>query len=194
MPDTYTVIHENAGASLSGDDASSIISLPDVHGTEALYVNSSGHIGFGSGGGEDAYNRLLIADRHNDLRKQMVKLFSQAGYRVSSTSSAVTAIVKMVTEDPQVVMLGVDFDDMAVDVLIPVLKKFKGNLPVILLSDQRTLSFLRKVRQAGIFYHALTPASEEDWEEIRQAVTCAFETARHRERGRGRVISQHVTI
>ncbi len=187
MPDTYTVINQSAVASLSGDDASRIMSLRGVHGTQSLYVNSSRHIGFGSIGGQDVHNRLLIADRHSDLRKQMVKLFSQAGYRVSSTSSAVTAIVKMVTEDPQVVMLGVDFDDMAVDVLIPVLKKFKGNLPVILLSDQRTLSFLRKVRQAGIFYHALTPINEEDWEEIRQAVTCAFETARHRERGRGKV-------
>ncbi len=194
MPDTCTVVHQNAATSPSGDEASRIISLPGVLGTNAPYVNSSSHIGFGSGGGQDIHNRLLIADRHNDLREQMVKLFSQAGYRVSSTSSAVTAIVKMVTEDPQVVMLGVDFDDMAVDALIPVLKKLKGDLPVILLSDQHTLSFLRKVRQAGIFYHALTPVSEEDWEEIRQAVTCAFETARYRKRGRGSMISQHVTI
>ncbi len=124
---------------------------------------------------------LLIADKNKDIRSRMAELFSQAGYKVSSTGSAVAALVNVVTHRPQVVVLGVDFDDIAADVLIPVLKKFNKDLTIILLSDDPSLPFLRKVRRAGIFYHALTPVSEEDWKEIEQVVACAFDTARHNE-------------
>ncbi len=127
---------------------------------------------------------LLIADRNRDIRSKMAELFSQAGYRVSSTGSAVAALVNVLTHRPQVVVLGVDFDDLAADVLIPLLKTFNKDLTIILLSDGPSLSFLRKVRRQGIFYHALTPVSVEDWKEIEQAVACAFETARQNEHGK----------
>jgi len=136
---------------------------------------------------------LLIADRNQDIRKQMEKLFSQAGYRVISTGSAVAALVNVVTNRPEVVVLGVDFDDLTTDVLIPLLKTFNKDLTIILLSDTPSLSFLRKVRRAGIFYHALTPVNREDWKEIEQAVACAFETAGHNEHGKD-IHPEHAAI
>ncbi len=136
---------------------------------------------------------LLIADRNQAIRKQMAKLFSQAGYRVSSTGSAVAALVNVVTRRPQVVVLGVDFDDLAADVLIPLLKTFNKDLTIILLSDEPSLSFLRKVRREGIFYHALTPVNDEDWKEIEQVVACAFETARNNEHEKD-IGPEHATI
>ena len=136
---------------------------------------------------------LLIADRNQAIRKQMAKLFSQAGYKVSSTGSAVAALVNVVTRRPQVVVLGVDFDDLAADVLIPLLKTFNKDLTIILLSDEPSLSFLRKVRREGIFYHALTPVNDEDWKEIEQVVDCAFETARNNEHEKD-IGPEHATI
>ncbi len=136
---------------------------------------------------------LLIADRNQAIRKQMAKLFSQAGYKVSSTGSAVAALVNVVTRRPQVVVLGVDFDDLAADVLIPLLKTFNKDLTIILLSDEPSLSFLRKVRREGIFYHALTPVNDEDWKEIEQVVACAFETARNNEHEKD-IGPEHATI
>jgi hypothetical protein len=36
---------------------------------------------------------------------------------------------------------------------------------------------VRTIRQEGIFYHALRPVTEEDREEIKQAVECAFKAS-----------------
>jgi hypothetical protein len=58
--------------------------------------------------------------------------------------------------------------------LIPVLKRCDRNLTIILVSDEKSLPAVRKIRQEGIFYHALRPVRVEDREEIRLAVECAF--------------------
>ncbi len=128
---------------------------------------------------------LLIADKDRDIRERMANLFSEAGYKVKATGSAVAALANVVTNRPQVVVLGSEFDDLAADVLIPLIKKFNKDLTIILLSDEPSLSFLRKVRREGIFYHALTPIREEDWDEIRQVVACAFDTLRPSDDGKG---------
>jgi response regulator of citrate/malate metabolism len=75
----------------------------------------------------------------------------------------------------QVVLLSGHFDELLATDLIPLLKKCNRNLTIILVSDDLSLSLIRKVRKEGIFYHALKPVKPEDREEIRQVVQCAFE-------------------
>ena len=65
-------------------------------------------------------------------------------------------------------------DVVAASDLIPMLKKCDRNLTIILVSDEKSLPMVRKIRREGIFYHALRPVSAEDREEIRLAVECAF--------------------
>jgi DNA-binding NtrC family response regulator len=55
---------------------------------------------------------------------------------------------------------------------VPLLKKINGTIPVIAVSAQEGLHFVRKLRNPGIFYQAMKPI---DLEEIRSAVECAFE-------------------
>ena len=49
-----------------------------------------------------------------------------------------------------------------------------GKSGIILVTDEKSLPTLRRIRRAGIFYHALKPVNAEEGEEIRQAVDCAF--------------------
>ena len=46
----------------------------------------------------------------------------------------------------------------------------------ILIADDTPLPLMRKVRQEGIFYHALRPVEPQDDEEIRQVVKCAMKS------------------
>ena len=59
--------------------------------------------------------------------------------------------------------------------LIPLLKKCIRNLSIILLANDASLPLMRKLRNEGIFYHALKPVNGEDREELRQVVECAFQ-------------------
>ena len=118
---------------------------------------------------------LLIADKDLDCRKQMAELFIQAGYNVIVTNSAANALDGILKNSAQVVLLGSAFDDLTAADLIPLLKRCNRKLSIILLADDASLPLLRKLRNEGIFYHALKPVNGEDREEIRQVVQCAFQ-------------------
>ena len=122
-----------------------------------------------------AMQGLLIADKDLDCRKQMADMFIQAGYNVIVTNSAANALDGILKKTAQVVLLGSGFDDLTAADLIPLLKKCNRNLSIILLADDASLPLMRKLRNEGIFYHALKPVNGEDRDEIRQVVECAFQ-------------------
>jgi len=122
---------------------------------------------------------LLIADQDVDCRKQMAELFIEAGYNVIVTNSAANALDGILKKTAQVVLLGSEFDELTAADLIPLLKQCNRNLTIILVAADASLPLIRKLRNEGIFYHALKPVNGEDKEEIRQAVKCAFENLRN---------------
>jgi DNA-binding NtrC family response regulator len=130
---------------------------------------------------------LLIADENIDSRKQMADLFIEAGYNVIVTNSAANALYGILKKAAQVVLLSGQFDEMLATDLIPLLKKCNRNLTIILVSDDLSLSLIRKVRKEGIFFHALKPVKPEDREEIRQVVQCAFDNLANQQKSTSRV-------
>lgn len=122
---------------------------------------------------------LLIADGDLDSRKRLAQLFIDAGYNVTVTSSAATALYGILKKTAQVVLLSSEFDELAAAELIPLLKKCNRYLNIILVTNEESLPLIRKARREGIFYHALKPMGADDVEEIRQVVRCAFEQLAH---------------
>ncbi len=59
--------------------------------------------------------------------------------------------------------------------VIALMRKCNKNLRIILISDDSSLETLRRIREDGIFYHALKPHSEEDNAELLNVVECAVE-------------------
>lgn len=118
---------------------------------------------------------IIIADRDAEYRKEMADFFKDAGYSVETTDSAIHVLCSILEKQTPVLLLGSDFDKKISSAdLIQLLKKCNRNLHVIMVSDQMPLAQLRKVREEGIFYHALRPASSSDTDEIGMAVECAF--------------------
>jgi DNA-binding NtrC family response regulator len=99
--------------------------------------------------------------------------FSDAGYQVETTDSAVHVISNILEKQTPVVMLGSDFDKkINLLELVGFLKKCNRHLAVILVSDEESLPIVKRTRKEGIFYYALRPVSE-----INQAVGCALMAA-----------------
>lgn len=118
---------------------------------------------------------LLIADEDLESRKQMADLFIDAGYHVTVTNSAANALYGILKKTAQVILLSDQFDEVTAFDLIPLLKQCDRDLTIILIGDEVPLPSIRRVRKAGIFYHALKPARPDDRDEIRQVVKCAFD-------------------
>jgi len=123
--------------------------------------------------------QLLIADKESESREQIRQLFAEEGYQVKLAQSVVEVLRDALKSRVQVLLLGMEFDNMLAVELIPLLKKCNKDLMIILVSDEDSLPLLRKVRGEGIFYHALRPVTPEDTEELRLAVHCAFEKIPH---------------
>jgi len=120
--------------------------------------------------------KILIADRDVTARKKMAEFFENSHYDVETTASAAYAIAKIVQKQEPIVILGDSFEEKIASVdVIALMRKCNKNLRIILVSDDSSLETLRRVREDGIFYHALKPHSMEDNEELRSVVDCAAE-------------------
>jgi DNA-binding NtrC family response regulator len=119
---------------------------------------------------------LLIADKDAVTRKQMANLFIDAGYDVMVTDSAAKTIYGVLNKTAQVLLLGTGLDEFTSAELVPLFKKCNRDLMIIMIADDTPLPLMRKVRQEGIFYHALRPVEPKDDEEIRQVVKCAMKS------------------
>ena len=121
---------------------------------------------------------VLIADDNIDASKAMADLFKEAGYDVTVTNSAATVLDGVLRKTAQVVVIGSDFDEVAATELIPLLKKCNRNVTIIFVSSDASLALLRKLRNDGIFYHALPPEEPTEQEELKRAVECALKAHR----------------
>ena len=116
---------------------------------------------------------ILVADKDTEFLKEVTDLFSDAGYKVETTNSAVHVISNILKKQTPVVLLGSDFDKkINLLELIQFLKKCNRHLTVILVSDEALLPIVKRIRKESIINYALRPASE-----IKQIVECSFKAA-----------------
>ena len=124
---------------------------------------------------------IIIADGDTRYRSQVTDFFRRAGYRVETADSVEQVLASVQQHQAQVLLLGSGFSTkISASDLVHLLKKCSRHLHIIMVSDGMTLAQARQVRQEGIFYQALKPATASDTEELWQAVACAFEKHRAR--------------
>ncbi|HEY3308011.1 MAG TPA: response regulator [Desulfuromonadaceae bacterium] len=121
---------------------------------------------------------LLIVSEDKECRNQMARMFTDAGYKVTVSNSIASTLCGILKKTVQVVVLGTNFEEISAGEIIPLLKRCNKKLRIILMSPETPIGLLRKLRCEGIFYHALKPVDATGREEIRQAVSCAFENLR----------------
>ena len=123
---------------------------------------------------------LLIADRDEETRRRIAGYFSGSEYSVIEANSVDVVRRNVLKREARVILLGSEFDGLSAMEMIPLLKKCNQNLTIILISNEESLPLIRRLRQEGIFYHALKPVNGDDRKEIRQVVYCAFHNSTDR--------------
>jgi DNA-binding NtrC family response regulator len=121
---------------------------------------------------------ILVADKDTAFLREVVERFSDAGYHVETTNSAVHVISTILEKQTPVVLLGSDFDNkINLLELVRLLKQCNRHLAVILVSDKASLPVVKRIKAEGIFYYALRPVNPERINELKQVVDCAFKAA-----------------
>lgn len=117
---------------------------------------------------------LLIADRDEETRRRIIGFFNGSEYQVIEARSVDTVLTNVLKKETSVILLGSELDGLSAMDIIPLLKKCNRRLTVILISNEESPAVIRRFRSEGIFYHALRPAGNDDRDELKQAVDCAF--------------------
>jgi DNA-binding NtrC family response regulator len=121
---------------------------------------------------------ILVADKDTEFLREVADHFSDAGYDVETTHSAVRVISNILAKQTPVVLLGSDFDKkINLLELVRLLKKCNRHLAVILVSDESSLPIVKRIRQEGVFYYALRPVTPEDTDDCKRALESALKAA-----------------
>ena len=118
--------------------------------------------------------KILIVDKDPKARQQLADFFQESNYQVDTSGSAAYLVAHIIQKHQPIVLLGSSFEEkISAAEVVSLLRECNKNLNIILISDENSPEMLRRVREKGIFYHALKPHSREDNEELRSVVECA---------------------
>mgnify|MGYP001271774819 CR=1 FL=1 len=118
--------------------------------------------------------KILIVDKDPVARQKLADFFQESNYQVDTSGSAAFLVAHIIKKNQPIVLLGSSFEEkISAAEVVSLLRECNKNLNIILISDENSPEMLRKVREKGIFYHALKPQSQEDNEELRSVVECA---------------------
>jgi len=116
--------------------------------------------------------KILIAYQDDLWVRSMTTYFHGKGYRVETAKVLSEMIRKVQKNHFEVLLLDDEIEGLKACDVVSLLKKVNSKIQVIMISSEESLSLVRRLRGAGIFYQAMKPV---DMEEIRSAVQCAFE-------------------
>ncbi len=125
--------------------------------------------------------QVLIAHKTGTNSHILRNIVINAGCQPKSVETFSAAIDALQESKASILLLDEQFDHGQVLELIPVFKHLHKGIKIILLADTTSVSFLRKARAVGIFYHALQPQSSEDCHELQLALECAQEALQKKE-------------
>jgi DNA-binding NtrC family response regulator len=114
---------------------------------------------------------ILIAYPDELWSRSLSTFFHKLGYRVESARIVSDILRKVRKGNIRVILLDDEIEGVRACDLVPLLKR-DPKVQVIAISSEESLGMAKRLRGAGVFYHAMKPV---DLEEIRSAVECAFE-------------------
>ncbi len=115
---------------------------------------------------------ILIACQDEYGIRPLSTLLHGIGYKIETVKSVSETVRKVRKGDAHVLLLDDELEGLKAFDLVPLFKKINEKIQVIVISPEVPLGLVKRLRGAGIFYHAMKPI---DPEEICSAVECAFE-------------------
>ena len=117
--------------------------------------------------------KIILIAYQDDLWVRSLSTFLHGlGYKVETATMVSDMIRKVRKGHIDVVLLDDEMEGVKAFDLVPLFKKINERIQVIVISSEASLSLVKRLRETGIFYHAMKPV---DLEEVKSAVECAFE-------------------
>ncbi len=119
-----------------------------------------------------ASKTILIAYQDDLWVGPLSSFFYETGHRVETARLLSDMIRKVRSRNIDVILLDDEIEGVRACDIALLSKKINDKIQVIVISSEASLKLVKRLRDAGIFYHAMKPV---DLEEIKSAVECAFQ-------------------
>lgn len=124
--------------------------------------------------------KVLIVAPESLIRQQILSRVAAQACRTVTAETGSDALLTVVEHDVALIILDLSIAEPSGSKTIEILRKIRPRLPVVVLSDDRSLEAGRQVLQHGVFYYLLTPF---DIDELDQIVRIALTSTRQRAAG-----------
>ncbi|MDA0746396.1 MAG: response regulator [bacterium] len=112
---------------------------------------------------------VLVASYDKILRQQAVDLLQASGHEVVSTDRSSDLIRKLIAEPYDLVVIDADLAGMDGVEVLPVLRRVRPTVPIVLITGEVTVAIDRKIAREGVFYHFRKPLYDEDFVKVAAA-------------------------
>jgi DNA-binding NtrC family response regulator len=99
----------------------------------------------------------LIATNDVELKSKLLMLLEQKRWQTMSSSRGSEAILTVLEKDIQLIILDIELEGMSGVEIIPILKKSRPKIPIIVVSGDESVKTGSEVLQHGIFYYLFKP-------------------------------------
>lgn len=124
--------------------------------------------------------KVLIVAPESAIRQQILSRVAAQACRTVTAETGSDALLAVVEYDVALVILDLSIAEPSGSKTIEILRKIRPRLPLVVLSDDRSLEAGRQVLQHGLFYYLLTPF---DADELDQIVRIALTSTKQRAAG-----------
>ncbi|CBE68038.1 MAG: response regulator [Candidatus Methylomirabilis oxygeniifera] len=122
--------------------------------------------------------KVLIVAPESAIRQQILGRVAAQACRTVTAGTGSDALLAVVEHDVALVILDLSIAEPSGSRTIEILRKIRPRLPVVVLSDDRSLETGRQVLQHGVFYYLLTPFDVDELDQIvRIALTSTMQRA-----------------
>lgn len=115
---------------------------------------------------------ILIAYQDHSWVRSLSTFLDGLGYKVETATLVSEMIQKVRRGHVHIILLDDEMEGVKAFDLVPLFKKINEGIQIIVISSETSLGLAKRLRGAGIFYHAMKPV---DLGEVKSAVECAFE-------------------
>src|SRR4030065_2150798 len=114
---------------------------------------------------------ILVAYQDYLGIRSLSTFFHGVGYKVETTKVMSEMIRKIRKGNIHVILIDDEIEGVKACDVVPLLKNINPKIQIIVISSEESIGLVKRLRGAGIFYHAMKPV---DLEEVKAAVECAF--------------------
>ncbi|MFQ6092858.1 MAG: response regulator [bacterium] len=111
---------------------------------------------------------ILVATNDSETERELTNVLTE-GYIVRTVESSSEALLTLLEKDIDLIVIDLSIDGMTGLETIPIIRRTRPKIPLIVLSDDDSVETGSKVAQEGVFYYALKPLNAAELEQVAKA-------------------------